>query len=178
MIRTTAEASSTRRVGCLAAISAIPILADQIFWRWIKPLASRLLGQGRQLHQGLSASLAGITATGLLQVAESLLVQAAPMAPSPELQDLVQWVGEIADLQGCYCGGREGMQDQARLMRMIFTCGMHARGGFVGGRLLARPSSRCGACSALADVPHHLDLPGQHRFIPQTKPDARRAARS
>ena len=95
-------------MGCLAASSAVPILADQIFRRWVKPLASRLLGQGRQLNQGLSASLAGITATGLLQVAESLLAQAAPMAPGPEVQDLVQRIGEIADLQGCHCWGWVG----------------------------------------------------------------------
>ena len=99
MIRTTAEASSTPRVDPLAAVSAFPILADQIFWRWIKALASRFLGQGRQLHQGLPASLAGIATTGLLQIAESLLTQAAP---GPELKNLVQRIWEIADLQGCH----------------------------------------------------------------------------
>jgi hypothetical protein len=109
MIRTTAEASSTRRDDSLSAISTLPILADWIFRGWIKRLDSLLLGQHRQLHEGLSPPLTGITTTGLLQGAESLLAQAAPVAPGPELQDLVQRIGEIADLQGCHGRSRSGL---------------------------------------------------------------------
>jgi len=107
------EATSRRA----SALSAIPILADQIFRGWIKRLGSLFLGQCRQLQESLPVPLTGITATGLLQVAESLLAQAAPVTPGPELQDLVQRIGEIADLQGCH-----GVRSQALLVYMRSAC--------------------------------------------------------
>ena len=64
-------------------------------------LAAPLIGQGLKIGEGLPAPLAGISPAGLLQITEGLLAQAAVVPPGPQLQQLVQGIGQVADLQ---CG--------------------------------------------------------------------------
>jgi len=63
------------------------------------------LSQGLKVGQGLAAALAGIAATGLLQIAEGLLAEAAVVPPGPQLQQLVQGIGQVADLERGHDGG-------------------------------------------------------------------------
>jgi hypothetical protein len=76
------------------------VLADQFLRRWIKRPPALLHGQRFEVGQGLPASLAGVPAAGLLQIAEGLLAQAAVMAACAQLQQLMQWIWKVADLQG------------------------------------------------------------------------------
>jgi len=94
MIRTTAEASNTR-----LAISAGTVLADPLLRRGIKGPLALLVCQSLKVGEGLAASLAGIAAAGLLQVTEGLLAEAAVVPACPQLQLLVQGIGQVADLE-------------------------------------------------------------------------------
>jgi len=83
----------------MLAISAGSVLTDQLLRRRIEALPAPLIGQTLKVGEGLPAPLAGIPSAGLLQIAERLLAQAAVVTPSPQLQQLVQGIGEVADLQ-------------------------------------------------------------------------------
>jgi hypothetical protein len=85
----------------MLAISAGSVLTDQLLRRRIEALTAPLIGQTLKIGEGLTAPLAGISPAGLLQIAERLLAQAAVVPPGPQLQQLVQGIGEVADLQ---CG--------------------------------------------------------------------------
>jgi len=94
MIRITAEASRTR-----LAISAGAVLADQLFWRWLKGSPALLFRHNLQVGEGLAAPFTWISPAGLLQIAEGLLTEAAVVPARPELQLLMEGVGKIADLK-------------------------------------------------------------------------------
>jgi hypothetical protein len=81
------------------AISARAILTDQFFRRRVKRAEIILPGNCLQIRQSLASPLAWITPTGLLQVAEDLLAQAAVMLPCTQLKQLMQRVGHVSDLQ-------------------------------------------------------------------------------
>jgi hypothetical protein len=84
MIRITAEASNTR-----LAISARTVLADQFLRRMIKATPAVLVREG-------------------MQIGESLLAQ-APMVPARSvLQELMQGIGQIADLERRHAGEPPG----------------------------------------------------------------------
>jgi hypothetical protein len=51
------------------------------------------LGQGLQGSQSLTPTLTGIASTGLLQITEGLLAEAAVLPARPLLQLLVQGIG-------------------------------------------------------------------------------------
>jgi hypothetical protein len=97
MIRTTAEASNTR-----LAISAGTVPADQHLRRRVKGPLALLVCQSLKVGEGLAASLVGIAAAGLLQVTEGLLAEAAVVPACPQLQLLVQGIGQVADLECCH----------------------------------------------------------------------------
>jgi hypothetical protein len=78
MIRITAEASNTR-----LAISAGTVQADQLLRRGIKGSPALLFRQGPQLDKRLAAPLTSIASTGILQIAECLLTEAAVMPARP-----------------------------------------------------------------------------------------------
>jgi len=61
-----------------------------------------MAGQGQSLHLEMAAALPWVSATGLLQITQGLLAQAAVMTTCPHLQQLMQGIGKIADLQGCH----------------------------------------------------------------------------
>ena len=90
----TAEASRTR-----FAILARAVLADQVLGRRIESSPALLVDQGTQVREGLAPPLTRISATGLPQIAESLLTDAAMVLSCPLLQELMQRIGEIADLE-------------------------------------------------------------------------------
>jgi hypothetical protein len=83
----------------MLVISAGSVLADQLLWRRIEVLPAPLIGQALKVGEGLTAPLAWISPAGLLQIAECLLAQAAVVPPGPQLQQLVQGIGEVADLE-------------------------------------------------------------------------------
>ena len=106
MIRTTAETSSTRFPAPPPAISAGTLLADQLLRTWIEDRGARRKGKGLKIGEGLPATLAAIAATGLLQITERLLAQAAMVLTGPELQHLVERIRKIADLKRCHLCSR------------------------------------------------------------------------
>jgi hypothetical protein len=83
----------------MLAISAGSVLADQLLRRRVEVLPAPLVGKALQFSEGLTAPLAWIPSACLLQIAECLLAQAAVVTPGPQLQQLVQGIGEVADLQ-------------------------------------------------------------------------------
>jgi hypothetical protein len=85
----------------MLAISAGSVLTDKLLRRRIEALPAPLIGQALKVGDGLTAPLAGIPSACVLQIAECLLAQAAVVLPGPQLQQLVQGIGEVADLQ---CG--------------------------------------------------------------------------
>lgn len=98
MIRTTAEASSTSLAVLCTAISARAILTDQFFWARLEDRSSGLKCECLEIGKRLPASLAGIASTGLLEITERLLVQAAMVLAGSELQHLVDRIRKIADV--------------------------------------------------------------------------------
>jgi len=83
----------------MLAISAGSVLADQRLRRRVEVLPAPLIGKALQFSEGLTPPLEGISSACLLQIAERLLTQAAVVLPGPQLQQLVQGIGEVADLQ-------------------------------------------------------------------------------
>jgi hypothetical protein len=86
------------------ASSAVAILPDQLFRRWVKVASRQFVCHGLECVQGLQAPLAGIATAGLLKVRQSLLAEAAVMPPRTQLQELMQRLRAIADLQGRHGG--------------------------------------------------------------------------
>jgi hypothetical protein len=77
-------------------ISAGAILADQFFWGGIKRHQILLCGPSLEIGEGLTPTLARVTATGLLQIIEGLLAQAAVMPPCTQLEQLMEWIGHVS----------------------------------------------------------------------------------
>ena len=90
MIRTTADASNTKRGAFTEATSTLPVFADQRFWRWLKCSTITLCRQSSQLGKSLSTPLTRITTTGLLQIHQGLLAQTAVRSSCPQLQKVMQ----------------------------------------------------------------------------------------
>jgi hypothetical protein len=100
MIRTTAEASNTKRGALNEATSTLPVLANQRFRRWLKCSTITLCRQSSQIGKSLSTPLTRITTTGLLQIHQGLLAQTAVRSTCPQLQEVMQRIREVADLKG------------------------------------------------------------------------------
>lgn len=100
MIRTTAEASNTKRGAFNEATSTLPVLANQRFRRWLKCSTITLCRQSSQIGKSLSTPLTRITTTGLLQIHQGLLAQTAVRSSCPQLQKVMQRIREVADLKG------------------------------------------------------------------------------
>jgi hypothetical protein len=89
------------------AISAGTVLAGQLLRTCIEDSGARRKGKGLKIGEGLPATLAAIAATGLLQIIERLLAQAAMVLTGPELQHLVERIRKIAELKHCHlCSSR------------------------------------------------------------------------
>ena len=86
MIRTTAEASNTKRGAFNEAKSALPVLANQRFWGWLKCSTVSLCRQSSQIGKSLSTPLTRIATTGPLQIDQDLLAQTAVSATCPQLR--------------------------------------------------------------------------------------------
>ena len=102
MMRTTADASKTSLEALLATISALTILANQFLRAGMKNRFACLNGERLEIGEGLTATLAGISAADLLQATERLLAQTAPMLARPELHHLMERIGKIPDLKRCH----------------------------------------------------------------------------
>ena len=120
-IRTTAEASRTTLEALAVGISAGAILANQLLGGGFKTVHRLLTGQGLEIGQGLATTLARIATTGLLQIAQSLLAQAAVMLPGALLKQLMQRIWHVANLQRGHCFALH-----ARCMH--FACGSSCLG--------------------------------------------------
>jgi hypothetical protein len=72
MIRTTAEASNTKRGAFNEATSTLPVLANQRFRRWLKCSTITLCRHSGQIDKSLSTPLTRIATTGLLQIHQGL----------------------------------------------------------------------------------------------------------
>lgn len=100
MIRTTAEASNTKRGAFNKATSTFPVLANQRFWGWLKCSTVSLCRQSSQIGKSLSTPLTRIATTGLLQIHQGLLAQTAVRSTCPQLQEVMQRIRQVADLKG------------------------------------------------------------------------------
>jgi hypothetical protein len=100
MIRTTAEASNTKRGAFNEATSTLPVFANQCFRRWLKGSTITLCRQSSQIGKSLSTPLTRIATTSLLQIHQGLLAQTAVSATCPQLQEVMQWIRQVADLKG------------------------------------------------------------------------------
>ena len=100
MIRTTAEASNTKREAFDEATSTLPVLANQRFRRWLKCSTITLCRHSGQIGKSLSTPLTRIATTGLLQIHQGLLAQTAVSATCPQLQEAMQRIRQVADLKG------------------------------------------------------------------------------
>ena len=100
MIRTTAEASNTKRGAFNEATSTLPVFADQRFWRWLKCSTITFCRQSSQIGKSLSTPLTRIATTGFLQIHQGLLAQAAVRSTCPQLQEVMQRIRQVADLKG------------------------------------------------------------------------------
>lgn len=100
MIRTTAEASNTKRGAFNKATSTLPVLANQRFWRWLKCSTVSLCRQSSQISKRLSTPLTRFATTGLLQIHQGLLTQTAVSSTCPQLQEVMQRIRQVADLKG------------------------------------------------------------------------------
>jgi hypothetical protein len=67
------EASRTTLEALAVGMSAGAILTNQLLEGGFKTMHRLLTGQGLEISQGLTPTLARIAATGLLQIAQSLL---------------------------------------------------------------------------------------------------------
>jgi hypothetical protein len=108
MIRTTAEASNTKRGAFNEATSTLPVLANQRFRRWLKCSTITLCLHSRQIGKSLSTPLTRITTTGLLQIHQGLLAQTAVRSSRPQLQKVMQRIRQVADLKGGHKPEAEG----------------------------------------------------------------------
>lgn len=108
MIRTTAEASNTKRGAFNEATSTLPVLANQRFWGWLKCSTITLCRQRSQIGKSLTTPLTRITTTGLLQIHQGLLAQTAVSATRPQLQEVMQRIRQVADLKGGHEPESEG----------------------------------------------------------------------
>ncbi len=90
MIRTTAEASNTKRGAFNDATSTLPVLANQRFWGWLKCSTITFCRQSGQIGKRLSTPLTRITTTRLLQIHQGLLAQTAVRSTCPQLQKVMQ----------------------------------------------------------------------------------------
>jgi len=86
MIRTTAEASNTKRGAFNEATSTFPVFANQRFWGWLKCSTVSLCRQSSQIGKSLSTPLTRIATTGLLQIHQGLLAQTAERSTFPQLR--------------------------------------------------------------------------------------------
>jgi hypothetical protein len=102
-------------------MSAGAILTNQLLGGGFKTMHRLLTGQGLEIGQGLTPTLARIAATGLLQIAQSLLAQAAVMLPGALLKQLMQRIWHVANLQRGHCFALH-----ARCMH--FICGLSCLG--------------------------------------------------
>jgi hypothetical protein len=100
MIRTTAEASNTKRGAFDEAKSALPVLANQRFRRWLKCSTITFCRHSGQIGKSLSTPLTRVATTGPLQIHQGLLAQIAVSATCPQLQEVTQRIRDVADLKG------------------------------------------------------------------------------
>ena len=100
MIRTTAEASNTKRGAFNEATSTLPVFANQRFRRWLKCSTITLCRQSSQIGKRLSTPLTRIATTGLLQIHQGLLTQTAVSSTCPRLEEVMQRIRQVADLKG------------------------------------------------------------------------------
>ena len=84
-------------------ISAGAVLPNQLLGGGFKTMHCLLTGQGLEIGKGLATTLARIATTGLLQIAQSLLAQAAVMLPGALLKQLMQRIWHVANLQRGHC---------------------------------------------------------------------------
>jgi hypothetical protein len=73
-------------------------MADQLLRCRIKGSAATFLRQSLKSGQSLTPTLTGIASTGLLQVAEGLLAEAAVVPACPLLHQLMQWIGQVTKI--------------------------------------------------------------------------------
>jgi hypothetical protein len=99
MIRTTAEASNTKRGDCNEATSTLPVLANQRFRRRLECSTITFCRQSSQIGKSLSTPLTRVATTGLLKIHQGLLAQTAVSATCPQLQEVMQRIREVADLK-------------------------------------------------------------------------------
>ena len=100
MIRTTAEASNTKRGAFDEAKSALPVLANQRFRRWLKCSTITFCRHSGQIGKSLSTPLTRVATTGPLQIHQDLLAQTAVSATCSQLQEVTQRIRDVADLKG------------------------------------------------------------------------------
>ena len=148
MMRTTAEASTTRLDVPRAATSAGAVQTDQLLRGWGELDSTSLAGHQLEFLEGLAAPLARIAPAGLLEIRQGLLTQAAVMLPGSELQQLMQRIGEITDLK------------RRHLTRMPNACNLHADSD--ASRLDAPP---CGSATVRL-IPHNRNAPSSLGTIP------------
>jgi hypothetical protein len=116
MIRTTAEASNTKRGAFNKATSTLPVLANQRFWGWLKGSTVSLCRQSSKIGKSLSTPLTRIATTGLLQIHQGLLTQTAVSPTCPQLEEVMQRIRQVADLKG----GHEAQAVDACILLTLF----------------------------------------------------------